>query len=101
MCEPSDDWRCKFDESSEPEKVGPKPNCDQSHIVPSSCVSASGRGDNDFSFPCGSSLSEDDDEVTESKIRAFLDEKVIFFWLESELSFLMSCSSKIYSTLHW
>ncbi|KAJ4719478.1 Mitogen-activated protein kinase kinase [Melia azedarach] len=77
MCEPSDDWRCKFDESSEPEKVGPKPNCDQSHIVPSSCVSASGRGDNDFSFPCGSSLSEDDDEVTESKIRAFLDEKAI------------------------
>nr|POF26896.1 mitogen-activated protein kinase kinase kinase npk1 [Quercus suber] len=31
--------------------------------------------DANFSFPCGPSLSEDDDELTESKIRAFLDEK--------------------------
>ncbi|WCJ23706.1 Mitogen-activated protein kinase kinase kinase NPK1 [Euphorbia peplus] len=43
MCEPNDDWSCKFDETPESDKVAP----------------------------------EDDEEVTESKIRAFLDEKAI------------------------
>ena len=31
--------------------------------------------ENDFTFPC-EGISEDDDEVTESKIKDFLDEKV-------------------------
>ncbi|KAJ4833779.1 hypothetical protein Tsubulata_012655 [Turnera subulata] len=38
---------------------------------------ASGRGEDDFSFPSGPLEAEDDDEVTESKIRAFLDEKAL------------------------
>lgn len=37
--------------------------------------------ENNFTFPSGPSVSEDDDEVTELKIRAFLDEKVIVFSL--------------------
>lgn len=77
MSEPSDDWRSKYDGSPEPEK-GVKPNNDQSVHVPAAHFSASGEGVHDLSFPCGPSLSEDDDELTESKIKAFLDAKVIF-----------------------
>ncbi|KAJ4838849.1 hypothetical protein Tsubulata_010879 [Turnera subulata] len=36
-------------------------------------------GEDDFSFPSGPLEAEDDDEVTESKIRAFLDEKALDF----------------------
>lgn len=61
MCEPCDDFGGKLDESIDPAKRGSKPKTDQS----------------DLSFPSGPSLSEDDDELTESKIKAFLDEKVI------------------------
>ncbi|XP_022958800.1 mitogen-activated protein kinase kinase kinase NPK1 isoform X3 [Cucurbita moschata] len=32
---------------------------------------------NDFTFPCGQSTAEDDEEVTDSKIQAFLDEKAL------------------------
>ncbi|XP_047315818.1 mitogen-activated protein kinase kinase kinase NPK1-like [Impatiens glandulifera] len=49
MCEPSDDWKSKTDMS---------PGMDEP-------------------VHCGLSLSEDDDEVTESKIRAFIDEKAL------------------------
>lgn len=77
MCEPSDDWRWKFDGHPEPGKNKLKPNSDESLKVPASRINASGEGDNEFSFPCGTSLSEDDDELTESKIRAFLDAKVL------------------------
>lgn len=35
------------------------------------------KGENGFSFQSGRSAKEDDEVVTESKIRAFLDEKVI------------------------
>ncbi|KAK1582437.1 hypothetical protein Q3G72_014963 [Acer saccharum] len=61
MCEPSDDLECKLDESPDPETSGLKRNTDQS----------------DLSFPSVPSLSEDDDELTESKITAFLDEKAL------------------------
>ncbi|XP_044473187.1 receptor-like protein 7 [Mangifera indica] len=37
--------------------------------------------ENDFSFPAGSSAPEGDDEVTESQIRAFLNEKTLS-WVE-------------------
>lgn len=37
-----------------------------------------GEEDCEFSFHCGSA--DEDDEVTESKIKAFLDEKVCFFF---------------------
>ena len=33
------------------------------------------KNEKDFSFQCGRPLYDDDEEVTESKIRAFLDEK--------------------------
>lgn len=38
---------------------------------------ASSYGNIDFTFPSGPSVAEDNDEVTESKIRAFLHEKVL------------------------
>ena len=51
MSEPMDDeWPCKFDASIEAK--------------------------HEFAFPCGMAC-EDDDEDTEMKIRAFLDEKVV------------------------
>ncbi|KAL5786605.1 hypothetical protein ACOSQ2_008997 [Xanthoceras sorbifolium] len=60
MCEPSDDLGCKLDESPDTEKRGLKPITES-----------------DLSFPSGPALSEDDDELTESKITAFLDEKAL------------------------
>jgi hypothetical protein len=36
--------------------------------------------DSGFSFHCGSA--DDDDEVTESKIKAFLDDKVYTIWCD-------------------
>lgn len=60
MCEPCDDLEDKLDESIDPEKRGSQPKTDQ--LDPSS-------------------LYEDDDELTESKIKAFLDEKVILISL--------------------
>ena len=51
----------------------------------------------DFSFTCGPSLSEDDDELTESKIRAFLDEKVYFYPLCSQI--LLTLASQIVLTM--
>ncbi|KAL9447348.1 hypothetical protein AB3S75_014918 [Citrus x aurantiifolia] len=77
MCEPSDDWRWKFDGSPEPEKNELKPDGDESLKVPASRINASGEEDNGFSFPRGTPLSEDDDELTESKIKAFLDAKAL------------------------
>ncbi|XP_022744170.1 mitogen-activated protein kinase kinase kinase ANP1-like isoform X2 [Durio zibethinus] len=46
-------------------------------MVPVGRPTTCGEGGNDSSFTCGPSLSEDDDELTESKIRAFLDEKAL------------------------
>lgn len=59
MCELSGDWNCKFEVSPKVEQNGTKMDTDQP------------------------SLSEDDEELTESKIRAFLDEKVLFFECQS------------------
>lgn len=74
MCEPNDDWTCKFDES---------PGLTKSEMeIPSQVVDPGSRSlgsvevDCGFTFPRGQSGSEDEDEVTEAKIRAFLDEKV-------------------------
>ncbi|OVA06674.1 Protein kinase domain [Macleaya cordata] len=81
VCEPSDDWPCKFDQSPElkPELEHRGIDLDAGQPVHGATVSlgASGKGETDFTFPCGPSVSEDDDEVTESKIRAFLDEKAL------------------------
>ncbi|KAL7259511.1 hypothetical protein ACSBR1_005409 [Camellia fascicularis] len=75
ICEPSDDWMCKDDESLGLDEG--KVNLDnvQPVDIPAGSSGTSGKEDNEFH--CGPSLSEDDDELTESKIRAFLDEKAL------------------------
>ncbi|KAG5560110.1 hypothetical protein RHGRI_003410 [Rhododendron griersonianum] len=77
MAEPDDDWPCKFDASPELEKS--RMNLFSGHTINEAVEvsGASSNGDIDFTFPSGPSVAEDDDEVTESKIRAFLHEKVI------------------------
>ncbi|KAJ4969234.1 hypothetical protein NE237_015935 [Protea cynaroides] len=77
ISEPTDDWPCKFDESPGLEHRGM--DLQSGHPISgiSGIPGASVKGDNDFSFPCAPSVSEDDDEVTELKIRAFLDEKAL------------------------
>ncbi|KAI5566452.1 hypothetical protein POPTR_013G022700v4 [Populus trichocarpa] len=65
-CELSGEWRCKFDESPELEQAGSKVDTGKPVQV-----------DQNISFSCGASLSEDDEELTESKIRAFLGEKAL------------------------
>lgn len=52
-------------------------DADQNIHLPAGCSGTFNDRDRDFSFPCATSLSEDDEELTESKIRAFLDEKVL------------------------
>lgn len=75
MCEPNDDWTCNFDASPELTKSG-------TETLPSEIVEPGNRSlgsvevDCGFTFPKGQSASEDEDELTEAKIRAFLDEKV-------------------------
>ncbi|KAL5541626.1 hypothetical protein UlMin_009336 [Ulmus minor] len=74
MCEPSDDWPCTFDKSLELERRGK--NLVPSHTVQSTDGSPDGK-EAEFKFSSGQLAVEDDDEVTESKIRAFLDEKAL------------------------
>ncbi|KAL6497798.1 Mitogen-activated protein kinase kinase kinase npk1 [Orobanche hederae] len=76
MCEPNDDWPCKFDGSPELTKGGTE--------LLSGRIEESGNRsfcsvdvDCGFTVPIEQSGPEDDDEVTESKIRAFLDEKAL------------------------
>ncbi|EEF45362.1 mitogen activated protein kinase kinase kinase 3, mapkkk3, mekk3, putative [Ricinus communis] len=75
MCEPIDEWTCKFDES--PKRGGINLSSSQSLHDIADIPAESGKEENDFTFPCGPVATEDDDEVTESKIRAFLDEKAL------------------------
>ncbi|KAL3648939.1 Mitogen-activated protein kinase kinase kinase npk1 [Castilleja foliolosa] len=77
MCEPNDDWTCKFDGSPELTKSGME-------LLPSQIDESGNRSfgyaevDNDFTYPREQPGNEDDDdEETESKIRAFLDEKAL------------------------
>ncbi|XP_073046277.1 LOW QUALITY PROTEIN: mitogen-activated protein kinase kinase kinase NPK1-like [Primulina eburnea] len=75
MCEPTDDLTCKFDENSELNNSGA--GLYSSQIVdPLNRSLASGMVDHGFTFP-GHSGAEDEDEVTESKIREFLDVKAL------------------------
>lgn len=78
MCEPCDDWGHKLDESPAPEQRGISLDTSEQISEPAAHSGAFGAGEKDFSFPFRPSLSEDDDELTESKITAFLDEKVQF-----------------------
>ncbi|KAJ6903427.1 mitogen-activated protein kinase kinase kinase NPK1-like isoform X4 [Populus alba x Populus x berolinensis] len=77
MCEPLDDWPCKFDEDPLFKRSGYNLSCSQSNHEAIDIHEASGKGQNDFTFPCGPVVPEDEDEVTESKIIAFLDEKAL------------------------
>lgn len=76
MCEPCDEWSCKYDDTPEQQQRSMTPDDAQSVDRLAGSTESTGKCGDDFSFQCGRSLSEDDDEVTESKIKAFLDEKV-------------------------
>ncbi|CAL5388601.1 unnamed protein product [Camellia sinensis] len=87
---PDDNWPCKSDDTPELES---RVNLFSGQTVNKSAdiPRALGKGNNDFTFPCGPSVAEDDDddnEVIESKIRAFLDEKVLS--LPLKFSFLVT-----------
>ncbi|KAK7397208.1 hypothetical protein VNO78_18375 [Psophocarpus tetragonolobus] len=75
MSDPSDDWGCKFDASPELENSGVNFGTDETYMPPDQL--GPDKAQNDFSFPGVPSLSEEDDELTESKIKAFLDEKAL------------------------
>ncbi|CAL9200773.1 unnamed protein product [Musa hybrid cultivar] len=71
MSEPFDDWPNEFDYSSEQRKMALD---DFGETAMDDACSREGK--NDFTFPC-EPVPDDDDEVIESKIRAFLDEKAL------------------------
>ncbi|KAK7258862.1 hypothetical protein RIF29_24450 [Crotalaria pallida] len=75
MSDPSDDWGCKFDTSPELEHKQVGFDIDESYTPPGQ--SGANEGKKDFSFPSVPSLSEEDDEQTELKITAFLEEKAL------------------------
>ncbi|KAM1749625.1 hypothetical protein PS2_010408 [Malus domestica] len=80
MCEPTDDELvCKFGGSLETKQNGMDLGLDINHQTdfPAGNSGTIGEGEKDFSFPCGTSLAEEDDILTESKITAFLDEKAL------------------------
>ncbi|XP_035549297.1 mitogen-activated protein kinase kinase kinase NPK1-like isoform X1 [Juglans regia] len=77
ISEPSNDWGSKMDGRPELEQRGTNLDTDEQISEPASCSGVSGEGDKDFSFSHGQLLSVDDDELTESKIQAFLDEKAL------------------------
>lgn len=70
MSEPFDNWESKFD-------MGPEQNSQQSMEFGGLAKHAeSSITENAFTFPVEGSC-EDDDVLTESKIKAFLEEKVL------------------------
>ncbi|GAV63166.1 Pkinase domain-containing protein [Cephalotus follicularis] len=69
-CELSNDWMCKVDECLKSEPMGIQ--LDTNQLGRTQSLSEVNK-----SYSCGTSQSEDDDELTESKIRAFLDEKAL------------------------
>ncbi|GMP56500.1 hypothetical protein CsSME_00020961 [Camellia sinensis var. sinensis] len=75
MSEPNDDLPYKFDESPELEKS--RTNLFAGQTINKAANSLEASGNNDFTFPSGPLVAEEDDEVTETKIRAFLDEKAL------------------------
>ncbi|GMI64518.1 NPK1-related protein kinase 3 [Hibiscus trionum] len=75
MCEPTEDWLCKFDQSSELSRSGVNLSLGET-IEDAGTLGMSAMEENDFTFLCGMPAA-DDDEVTESKIRVFLDEKAV------------------------
>ncbi|XP_050240474.1 mitogen-activated protein kinase kinase kinase NPK1 isoform X2 [Quercus robur] len=89
----SDDLN-KFDGSLESERSGIDLSPGQTIQNAAGSPGVPGKGENDFTFPCGPTGAEDDDEVTESKIRAFLDEKAL------DLKKLQTPLYEFYSTMN-
>ncbi|XP_058208495.1 mitogen-activated protein kinase kinase kinase NPK1-like isoform X2 [Rhododendron vialii] len=77
MSEPNDDWPCKFDGSPEIDKSGVNSFSGQTVNKAADSTVSYCNVDNDFTFPSEPSVAEDDDDVTETKIIAFLEEKAI------------------------
>ncbi|KAM7273412.1 hypothetical protein ACFE04_028076 [Oxalis oulophora] len=71
MCELSHDWTTNFDGSAKLEQTE---SLDSDQPVPTQNFAELG---SNLSVSCAASLTEEDDELTESKIRAFLDEKAL------------------------
>ncbi|XP_010546855.1 PREDICTED: mitogen-activated protein kinase kinase kinase 3 isoform X2 [Tarenaya hassleriana] len=69
-----DKWSCEFDKSPEVKTSGS--NLPSSQVIEPSSTAPCDEYTN-LTLPGVSSVAEDDDEVTESKIRAFLDEKAL------------------------
>ncbi|KAL2487000.1 Mitogen-activated protein kinase kinase kinase 3 [Abeliophyllum distichum] len=76
MRDPDDDLPLKLDGSPEMEETGTRLLTSQV-LELGNGPQASGEDDGGFTFPSEPSAAEDDDEVTESKIKAFLDEKAL------------------------
>ncbi|XP_058077708.1 mitogen-activated protein kinase kinase kinase NPK1-like [Magnolia sinica] len=93
MSEPIDDSPCEFDGILEQRRIDLEGSSELVNGTDSS-FGASGKLENDFTFPSGPPVSEDDDEVTESKIRAFLDEKAL------DLKKLQTPLYEFYNTLN-
>ncbi|PWA63503.1 mitogen-activated protein kinase kinase kinase NPK1 [Artemisia annua] len=88
MMEPDDDWPCQFDGSPELDKsacqfdASPELGKSATNLFPDqvsemTTESPLDNGDNGFTFPNGASGMDEEEEVTEIKIRAFLDEKAL------------------------
>ncbi|XP_028770819.1 mitogen-activated protein kinase kinase kinase NPK1 isoform X2 [Neltuma alba] len=76
MSDPSDDWSCEFDVSPGLDRCGVSITTDEMH-KPADNLEASHEEQKDFSFSGEPSVSEEDEQLTESKIQAFLDEKAL------------------------
>ncbi|KAL4309481.1 hypothetical protein GQ457_01G022560 [Hibiscus cannabinus] len=75
MCEPTEDWPCKFDQSSELRQSGV--NLSLGETAEAAGTLGMSAKEKDFTFLHGLPAADDDEEVTEIKIRAFLDEKAL------------------------
>jgi hypothetical protein len=88
MSEPFDNWESKFDAS-------PEQTSHQSMEFGGLAKHAeSSMTENDFTFPCEGSC-EDDDVLTESKIKAFLDEKVLSIYEITQIQYFTASTSTI------
>ncbi|OMO61224.1 hypothetical protein CCACVL1_23655 [Corchorus capsularis] len=75
MSEPTEDWPCKLDGSTELRRSGV--NMSLGETMEAGSPGMPGKEENAFTFPHGPPAADDDEELTESKIRAFLDEKAL------------------------
>lgn len=86
MCDSTDNWSCKFDES--PEVMGSKSNL-LSYKAAEHKSGVPCDEETTLTFAGSSSVAEDDYKATELKIKSFLDEKVRPFyssWVRNQLN---------------